>query len=88
VVAFAGLAAGWQIASYFFPSYLFPSVPAIVARFVEIFSSLDTIRDALATGARILLGLAGAFVLGGAIAVVMARSRSFERYAYPLLSFN
>jgi len=37
VVAIAGLAVAWQIASYFFPSFLFPPVPAIAERFVEIF---------------------------------------------------
>ncbi len=88
VVAIAGLAAAWQIASYFFPNYLFPTVPAIAERFIEIFTSADTSLDALATGARILLGLGGAFILGSALAALMARSPLFERYAYPLLSFN
>jgi ABC-type nitrate/sulfonate/bicarbonate transport system permease component len=88
VVAFVGLAVVWQIASYFFPDYLFPPVPAIAARFVEIFSSLDTTLDALATAARILAGLAGAFVLGSLLAIVMAKWPAFERYSYPLLSFN
>ena len=88
VVAIAGLAVAWQIASYFFPNYLFPTVPAIAERFLEIFSSLDTTLDAFATGGRILLGLAGAFFLGGILAALMARSLLFERYAFPLLSFN
>jgi NitT/TauT family transport system permease protein len=88
VVSIAGLALVWQIASYFFPSFLFPSVPAIAIRFGEIFSSLDSTLDALATAGRILAGLAGAFVLGGTLAALMARSATFERYAYPLLSFN
>jgi len=87
-VALAGLAVAWQIASYFFPNFLFPTVPAIAERFMEIFSSFDTALDAFATGGRILLGLAGAFILGGTLAAVMAQSSLFERYAYPLLSFN
>jgi NitT/TauT family transport system permease protein len=88
LVAIVGLAVVWQIGSYFFPNYLFPSVPAISERFLEIFSSLDSTLDALATASRILAGLAGAFILGGALAALMARSPVFERYAYPLLSFN
>jgi NitT/TauT family transport system permease protein len=88
VVAFVGLAVVWQIASYFFPDYLFPPIPAIAVRFVEIFSSLGTTLDALATGGRILAGLAGAFVLGSLLAVLMAKWPAFERYSYPLLSFN
>src|SRR5882672_7442773 len=88
VVAIVGLAVAWQITSYFFPNYLFPTVPAIAERFLEIFSSLDTTLDVFATGGRILLGLAGAFILGGTLAALMARSLLFERYAFPLLSFN
>jgi NitT/TauT family transport system permease protein len=44
--------------------------------------------DAFATFGRILLGLAGAFVLGAIFAFLMGRSEVFQRYAYPLLNFN
>jgi ABC-type nitrate/sulfonate/bicarbonate transport system permease component len=63
-------------------------VPQIAARFAEIFSSWSTAYDAVATGLRILAGLTGAFVLGSVLAMLMARSDSFERYCYPLLNFN
>jgi ABC-type nitrate/sulfonate/bicarbonate transport system permease component len=88
IVAFVGLAVAWQAASYFFPDYLFPPIPAIAARFFEIFASLGTTLDALATAGRILAGLAGSFVLGGIIAVLMAKWPAFERYSLPLLNFN
>jgi NitT/TauT family transport system permease protein len=88
IVAFIGLAVAWQAASYFFPDYLFPPIPAIAARFFEIFGSLGTTLDALATAGRILAGLAGSFVLGGIIAVLMAKWPAFERYSLPLLNFN
>src|SRR5689334_18715002 len=88
VVALVGLAVVWQIVSYFTPPFLFPSVPQIVARMVEIFSSWSTVGGALATALRILAGLAGAFVLGSLLAMLMARSDSFERYCNPLLTFN
>jgi ABC-type nitrate/sulfonate/bicarbonate transport system permease component len=87
-VALAGLAAVWQIASLFVPHYLFPSVPEIAERLLAIFTSWKSISDALATSIRILAGLAGAFVLGTILALPMARSPAFERYAYPLLNFN
>ena len=51
VYALVGLAVVWQIVSLFMPDYLFPSVPQIAARFVEIFSSWQTAYDAVATGA-------------------------------------
>ena len=74
VYALVGLAVVWQIVSLFMPDYLFPSVPQIAARFVEIFSSWQSAYNAVATGARILAGLAGAFVFGSLLAIVMARS--------------
>jgi len=88
VIALVGLAVVWQIVSYFTPPFLFPSVPQIAARMVEIFSSWSTVGGALATALRILAGLAGAFVLGSLLAMLMARSDSFERYCNPLLTFN
>ena len=88
VYALAGLAVVWQIVSFFVPNYLFPSVPQIAERFLEIFASWRSIWDAVVTGIRILAGLAGAFVLGTIVAVLMARSERFERYASPLLNFN
>jgi ABC-type nitrate/sulfonate/bicarbonate transport system permease component len=88
VLAMVGLAAVWQVASYFFPPFLFPPVPAIAERFIEIFTSWNGALNALATGGRILLGLAGAFILGCLLAVLMGRSDRFHRYAYPLLNFN
>jgi ABC-type nitrate/sulfonate/bicarbonate transport system permease component len=88
IIALVGLAVVWQIVSYFTPPVLFPSVPQIAARFVEIFSSWSTAYDAVATGLRILAGLTGAFLLGSVLAMLMARSDSFERYCYPLLNFN
>ncbi|MGB6567857.1 MAG: ABC transporter permease subunit [Xanthobacteraceae bacterium] len=88
VVALAGLAVVWQIASRFVPHFLFPSVPEIATRLVEIFTSWNSLFDMLATSARILAGLAGAFVFGTLLAMPMARSPSFARYVYPLLNFN
>ncbi len=88
VLALAGLAVVWQIVSLFVPHFLFPSVPEIATRLLAIFTSWNSIADTLATSARILAGLAGAFVLGTLLAMPMARSASFERYVYPLLNFN
>ncbi len=88
VIALTGLTIVWQFVSLFVPHFLFPSIPEIAARLVSIFSSWKLIGDALATSARILAGLGGAFVLGTLLALPMARSQSFERYAYPLLNFN
>ena len=81
------LAAAWQIASLFFPPFLFPSIPDIVARTVEIFLSGPLLFDVIATAFRIFAGLSGAFVLGGLIALLIARSPTLENYANPVLIF-
>ena len=88
VIAFAGLAIARQVASYFLPSFLFPPLQAVAARFIGIFTSADGLADAFSTFGRILAGLAGAFILGGGIGLLMGRSSRFYRYAYPLLNFN
>jgi NitT/TauT family transport system permease protein len=87
-VALAGLIVAWQIASYFFPPFLFPSVPTIARHVVDIFIKWGSTLDALATAGRILAGMAGAFVLGAILAFLMGRSETFSRYAQPLLTFN
>lgn len=86
-LALLGLALVWQIASLFFPTFLFPPLPAIGARFLDILQSWQQFRDVLATAARILEGLAGAFLLGAILAMLMGRSRVFEHYATPILTF-
>jgi NitT/TauT family transport system permease protein len=86
-LALVGLAVAWQFASLFFPSYLFPPLTAIADRFLGILQSWSQFRDVLATAMRILQGLAGAFLLGVVLAMLMGRSRLFEQYATPILTF-
>jgi len=87
VISIGVLAAAWQIASYFFPPFLFPPIPDIVNRTLEIFFSAPLLFDVLVTGARIFAGLAGAFLSGGIIALLIARSPTLENYANPILVF-
>lgn len=88
VVALVGLAIIWQIASYFFPVFLFPPLPAIAIHVVDIFTQSAPLYEATATFARILVGLTGAFLFGALLAFLMGRSDRFYRYAFPLLNFN
>jgi ABC-type nitrate/sulfonate/bicarbonate transport system permease component len=81
------LAALWQVASLFFPPYLFPSVPDIVVRTVGIVFSWPLLSEVLVTAARIFAGLLGAFVLGGIMALAIGRSPSVESYVNPVLAF-
>jgi ABC-type nitrate/sulfonate/bicarbonate transport system permease component len=81
------LALAWQIASLFFPHFLFPSVPDIVVRTVDILISGPLLIEVLATALRIFAGLTGAFLLGGLLALLIARSRMLENYLTPMLIF-
>src|SRR5262245_4147250 len=81
------LLAAWQIASYFFPHYLFPPVQDILARTVKILVTWPELRQVLETAARIFVGLAGAFVLGSLLAIPIGRYPKIESYVMPLLVF-
>jgi NitT/TauT family transport system permease protein len=81
------LLAAWQIASYFFPHYLFPPVQAIVARTIRILINWPELRQVLETAARIFVGLAGAFVLGALLALPIGRYPKLESYVTPFLVF-
>ncbi len=86
ILPFAVVAGLWQIASLFFPPFLFPSLIDVFKRCFEIFASWSQFSDVLATVGRILAGLAGAFILGAAFAVMMARSRAVNDFLSPILT--
>jgi ABC-type nitrate/sulfonate/bicarbonate transport system permease component len=81
------IALAWQIASLFFPPYLFPPVPDIVTRTLAILFSWPLLSEVLITALRIFAGLAGAFVLGCVMALVIGRSPRIESYVTPVLVF-
>jgi NitT/TauT family transport system permease protein len=84
---YALMAVLWQIGSLFFPSYLFPSLVAVFWRCIDIFTDWSQFVDVLATVLRILAGLAGAFFVGAAVALVMNRWSAADRFLSPILSF-
>ena len=77
----------WQTASLFFPDYLFPPIPAIVKKTLDIFLSAPLLMEVLVTAARIFAGLFGAFVLGGMVALLIGASPRIESYVTPVLVF-
>src|SRR5262245_12827810 len=81
------LVAAWQIASYFFPHYLFPPVTDIIARTVEILVNGSQLLEVLLTALRIFAGLFGAFLLGCLLALLIGRSPFIESYFTPVLVF-
>src|ERR1700761_8235003 len=76
----------WQFASLFFPRFLFPSLIDVFWRCLDIFTTGSMFADVLATVFRILAGLAGAFVVGGVLALLMVRSKIIDGFLSPILS--
>ena len=76
----------WQFASLFFPRFLFPSLIDVFWRCLQIFSDGTMFADVLATILRILAGLAGAFIIGGLLALLMVRSRRVDDFLSPILT--
>ncbi|HXO69331.1 MAG TPA: hypothetical protein VN838_10255, partial [Bradyrhizobium sp.] len=76
----------WQFASLFFPRFLFPSLIDVFWRCIEIFTNGTMFADVLATILRILAGLAGAFIIGASLALLMVRSRAVDNFLSPILT--
>ena len=81
------LAAVWQLLSHVFPPFLFPPVPAIISRTIEILITGSLLWDVLLTAWRIFAGLFGAFIVGGVIAMIIGQSRTAENFVAPVLTF-
>ena len=81
------LAGVWQILSMMLPPFLFPPVPEILSRTVDILITGSLLIDVLLTAARIFGGLLGAFILGSLLAFVIARSKLAENFLTPVLTF-
>ncbi len=81
------LAAAWQIASLFFPHYLFPPITEVLKRAVDIIISGPLLLEVLVTAGRIFAGLVGAFLLGALVALMIGRSPFIESYVTPVLVF-
>jgi NitT/TauT family transport system permease protein len=78
----------WEVAALFFPPFLFPSMLSIGGQLWTILTDANQVTGAIATSLRILIGMAGAFIVGGMIAVWMGMSNTFSKYMHPLLTFN
>lgn len=86
LLPFAVVAGLWQFAALFFPPFLFPSLIDVFWRCIGILSDWSQFADVLATVLRIMAGLAGAFVIGAALAVIMVRSRAANDFLAPILN--
>ena len=82
------LLAAWQIASFFFPHYLFPPVQDMFARTVRILVNWPELLAGAGNRRRgFSPGLTGAFVLGSLLALPIGRYPKLESYITPFLVF-
>jgi ABC-type nitrate/sulfonate/bicarbonate transport system permease component len=86
VMPFVAVGLLWQLAAQFFPPYLFPSLIDVFWRCGEILVTGSMLSDVMSTVFRILAGLIGAFLVGTALALLMARSQAVDRFLSPILS--
>jgi NitT/TauT family transport system permease protein len=84
---FVLIAIVWQIASAFFPPFLFPSLIDVFARVWDILTTWSQFSSVLATAMRILGGLAGAFVIGSVLGILIANFRAADKLLTPALNF-
>jgi len=84
---FVLIATAWQIASAFFPDFLFPSLIHVFARVFDILTTWSLFSSVLATAMRILGGLAGAFVLGAVLGLAIFSFKTADRLLTPTLTF-
>ena len=61
----------WQVASFFLPEFIVPGLQLIVLEFVKMFEEGTLVSDSLLTLVRVMLGLIGGFIFGGALGVLM-----------------
>ena len=87
IVSIGLLLISWQLASFFLPEFIVPGLQLIGLEFVKMFEEGTLIRDSLLTLIRVMLGLIGGFVFGGALGLLMGIAKKSENYLMPLINF-
>src|ERR1700754_2917851 len=85
IVDLIGVAALWQISTYFFSPAIVPPLGDIGAAIWKIFSQWSNLVSLLVTSLRVLISLLIAFVLGTMLGVMMGLFKGVRTYARPLL---
>jgi NitT/TauT family transport system permease protein len=77
----------WQVASFFLPEFIVPGLQLIVLEFVKMFEEGTLVSDSLLTLVRVMIGLIGGFIFGGALGLLMGLVRRSEDYLMPVINF-
>jgi ABC-type nitrate/sulfonate/bicarbonate transport system permease component len=88
IIAVACVAAAWQVASHFFPAFLFPSLQTIGSTLLALLQDRDMLATIGLTFIRILVALFVTFVLGTALGILAALHVRAERVLVPLIQLK
>jgi NitT/TauT family transport system permease protein len=81
------LLGAWTLVSRFTPAYAVPSIPSVASEIGHIVTDPDGLQGLFTTLARVLVGLVSAFVVGGAMGVVMGMNATATRLLLPPVRF-
>jgi NitT/TauT family transport system permease protein len=87
VVAFAVLAAVWEIAAQFTPPYLFPDLSLVLKALIGIFTDSDLLLQGLITFARLCGAVLASLVIGVPIGLAMGLWPGVDGYVRPVVKF-
>jgi NitT/TauT family transport system permease protein len=87
LLAFVVIAGAWQLSSMFMSPIATPSLTSIWSSIWAIVTEWESLRHLVRTGLRILGGVAGAFVVGAVVGMVMGLSPVLRTYLKPILHF-
>lgn len=87
LLPFATIAILWQLASHYFPPYLFPGLQLIIANVVKILTTWDLLSEGLITWGRLIAAVAIALVIGIPIGLAMGLSRGVDDFVRPIVKF-
>lgn len=81
------LLAVWAIVSRFTPAYAVPTIPSVLKELGAILSDPDSLQGLGTTLARVLVGLASSFIVGGLLGVAMGMNELVSRFCLPFVRF-
>lgn len=87
LVLIAVLLGAWAVVSRFTPAYAVPPIPDVAREIGAIVTDPESLAGLSTTLARVLVGLASSFVVGGLLGVLMGVNERFSRFALPFVRF-
>lgn len=87
ILPFAVLGIAWQLASLFFPPFLFPGLGAIFKNILQILTTWDLISQGLLTFTRMIVAVILSLIIGIPIGLAMGLWRGADDFLRPIIKF-